>query len=152
MHVNSGSSMKITILSAILLALIAQPMMAQSQNISGTVADASGGLIPGAAVKIMDAAKGGTAREVSTDNAGRFQAINIQPGRYVISVEKSGFKKTELTVTLDVNSKMDVGQIKLEVGNVTEAVSVDATASALVTSNTMEKAFLVDRTRSRNCP
>ena len=49
MHAKSGSSVKITILSAILLALVAQPMMAQSQNISGTVADASGGLIPGAA-------------------------------------------------------------------------------------------------------
>jgi hypothetical protein len=103
-------------------------------------------------VKITDAAKGGTAREVSTDNAGRFQAINIQPGKYVISVEKSGFKKTDLAVTLDVNSKMDVGQIKLEVGNVTEAVSVDATASALVTSNTMEKAFLVDRTQIAELP
>jgi hypothetical protein len=127
-------------------------MMAQSQNISGTVADASGGLIPGAAVKITDAAKGGTAREVNTDDSGRFQAINIQPGRYVISVEKTGFKKTEVTVTLDVNSKMDVGQIKLEVGNVTEAVSVDAAASALVTSNTMEKAFLVDRTQIAELP
>jgi len=64
----------------------------------------------------------------------------------------SGFKKTELAVTLDVNSKMDVGQIKLEVGNVTEAVSVDAAASALVTSNTMEKAFLVDRTQIAELP
>ena len=42
MHAKSGSSVKITILSAILLALVAQPMMAQSQNISGTVIDASG--------------------------------------------------------------------------------------------------------------
>ena len=127
-------------------------MMAQSQNISGTVADASGGLIPAAAVKIMDAAKGGIAREVNTDDAGRFQAINIQPGKYLISVEKTGFKKAELTVTLDVNSKMDVGQIKLEVGNVTEAVSVDAESTPLVTSNTMEKAFLVDRTQIAELP
>ena len=118
--------MTIAILSAFLLVLIAQPVMAQSQNISGTVVDASGGIIPGAAVKIMDVAKGGTARQTSTDNSGRFQAIDIQPGRYLISVEKTGFKKAEVTLTLDVNSKMDVGQIKLEVGNVTEAVSVEA--------------------------
>ena len=73
----------------------------------------------------MDVAKGGTARQTSTDNSGRFLAIDIQPGRYLISVEKTGFKKAELPLTLDVNSKMDVGQIKLEVGNVTEAVSVE---------------------------
>jgi hypothetical protein len=143
---------KIAILSAILLALVTQPMMAQSQNISGTVVDASGGVIPGAAVKIVDAAKGGTARETSTDNLGRFQAMNIQPGNYLVNVEKTGFKKAELTVTLDVNSKMDVGQISLEVGNVTEAVSVNADTSPLVTSNTMEKAFLVDRTQIQELP
>ena len=146
------SSVKIAILSAFLLTLIAQPMMAQSQNISGTVVDASGGIIPEAAVKIMDVAKGGTARQTSTDNLGRFQAIDIQPGNYLISVEKTGFKKAELTLTLDVNSKMDVGQIKLEVGNVTEAVSVDADTTPLVTTNTMEKAFLVDRTQMSELP
>src|SRR5438270_13038603 len=139
MKVRSGSSVKITILSTILLGLAAQPMMAQSQNISGTVIDASGGLIPGAAVRITDVAKGGTARQATSDNSGRFQAIDVQPGRYLISVEKTGFKKAELNVTLDVNSKMDVGQIKLEVGNVSEAVSVDAATTPLVTSNTMEK-------------
>ena len=143
---------KIAILLAFLLTLIAQPMMAQSQNIGGTVVDASGGIIPDAAVKIMDVAKGGTARETSTDNSGRFLAIDIQPGIYRISVEKAGFKKAELTLTLDVNSKMDVGQIRLEVGNVAETVSVDASATPLVTSNTMEKAFLVDRTQMSELP
>jgi len=145
-------SVKIAILSAILLALVTQPMMAQSQNISGTVVDASGGVVPGAAVKIVDASKGGTARETSTDNLGRFQAMNIQPGNYLVNVEKTGFKKAELPVTLDVNSKMDVGQISLEVGNVTEAVSVDAGTTPLITTNTMEKAFLVDKTQMAELP
>ena len=145
-------SVKIAILSAILLALVTQPMMAQSQNISGTVVDASGGVVPGAAVKIVDASKGGTARETSTDNLGRFQAMNIQPGNYLVNVEKTGFKKAELPVTLDVNSKMDVGQISLEVGNVTEAVSVNADTTPLITTNTMEKAFLVDKTQMAELP
>ncbi len=143
---------KIAILSAILLTLIAQPIRAQSQNVSGTVVDASGGIIPGAAIKIMDVAKGGTARQTSTDDSGRFQAIDIQPGKYLISVEKTGFKKAELQLTLDVNSKVDVGQIKLEVGNLTEVVSVTADTTALVTSNTMEKAFLVDRIQIAELP
>src|SRR6266481_6081605 len=114
------------ILSVFLLTWIAQPVFAQSQNIGGSVVDASGAMIPAAAVRIMDAAKGGIARETNTDSSGRFQAIGIQPGKYVITVEKSGFKKAELPVTLDVNAKLDVGQIKLEIGNVTDAVSVDA--------------------------
>ena len=148
----SWDSVKIAILSAILLAVIAQPAMAQSQNITGAVVDASGGVVPDAAIKIVDAAKGGTARQTSTDDLGRFQAINIQPGNYLVSVEKTGFKKAELPVTLDVNSKMDVGQISLEVGNVTEAVSVDAGTAPLITTNTMEKAFLVDKTQMAELP
>src|ERR1039457_3060563 len=148
----SWSSMKIAIFSAILLALIAQPIMAQSQNISGSVLDASGGIVPGAAVKITDVAKGGTERQTSTDNAGRFQAMDIQPGHYLVSIEKTGFKKTELPLTLDVNSKVDLGQIKLEVGNVTDSVSVEADSTPMITTNTMEKAFLVDRTQMAELP
>src|SRR4051812_26303230 len=81
-----------------LLAILAQPVMAQSQNIGGSVVDVSGGLVPDATVKIVDAAKGGTARQTNTDQAGRFQAINIQPGKYVITVEKTGFKTAEVAV------------------------------------------------------
>lgn len=138
--------------SAFLLTLIAQPVMAQSQNITGTVVDTSGGIIPDATVRIVDAAKGGTARETTSDHAGRFQAIDIQPGRYLISVEKVGFKKAELPLTLDVNAKVDVGEIKLQVGNVTESVSVTAESTPIVTSNTMEKAYLVDRTQISELP
>ena len=147
-----SSGAKILILSAILLTAIAQPIMAQSQNITGAVVDASGGMIPQATIKIVDLAKGDTARQTTTDQSGRFLAIDIQPGSYRISVEKTGFKKAELAVTLDVNSKMDVGQIRLEVGNVTEAVSVDADTTPLVTTNTMEKAFLVDKTQMAELP
>ena len=144
--------MQVAVVLAFLLTLIASPVMAQSQNISGTVVDATGGIVPEATVQIVDVAKGGTARRASTDEQGRFLAIDIQPGHYVISIEKAGFKKAELTVTLDVNSKMDVGQIKLEVGNVSEAVSVSAETTPLVTANTMEKAFLVDRTQIAELP
>ncbi len=140
------------ILSVFLLTWIAQPVFAQSQNISGSVVDASGALIPAAAVRIMDAAKGGIARETNTDSSGRFQAIGIQPGKYVIAVEKTGFKKSEVPVTLDVNAKLDVGQIKLEIGNMTDAVSVDAGSLPMITTNTMEKAFLVDRTQIAELP
>ena len=87
------------LLLACLFMLMAQPVMAQSQNISGAVVDTSGGLVPDATVKIVDAEKGGAARQINTDQAGRFLAINIQPGKYLISVEKTGFKTAEVSVT-----------------------------------------------------
>jgi hypothetical protein len=134
------------------LLVLAPAMMAQTQNISGTVIDASGAVVPDATVRITDAAKGGVARQTSTDDSGRFQAINIQPGRFVISVEKTGFKKTELAVTLDVNTKLDVGQIKLQLGTVSEVLSVAAELVPLVTTNTMDKAYVVEMTQMSELP
>jgi len=146
------SGVRNAVLLALLLALIAPPVMAQSQYISGTVVDASGGVIPGATVQITDAAKGGVARQTTTDNMGRFRAIDIQPGVYVIGVEKQGFKKTEVRVTLDVNTKLDIGNISLTVGAVAENVQVSAEATPVVTTNTMDKSYVVDKMEISELP
>ncbi len=140
----------IPIFAVFLIVMMAPALMAQSQTISGTVLDQSGAVIPNAQVKITDTAKGVT-REVVTDETGRFQAINMQPGTYLITVEMSGFKKAELPFTLDVNSKLDVGQIKLEVGQMTQVVSVTE-ALPTVQTNTMEKAFLVEPKQIQELP
>jgi hypothetical protein len=132
--------------------LLPRPLVAQSQNISGTVVDASGAVVPGAAIQILDAAKGGLTRTTTTDELGRFQAISIQPGSYLIRVEKEGFKKAEVSVTLDVNSKLDVGKISLEVGAVADVMAVTADATPLITTNTMDKAFLVDKVQMSQLP
>jgi hypothetical protein len=146
-----GAKIVIAIFLPLLLMFLAQPLMAQSQNISGNVVDATGGTVPGAAVKILDVAKG-EAREVTTDNLGRFQVIGIQPGKYLVSVEKAGFRKTERTVTLDVNAKLDVGQIELAVGSTSDAVTVTAEATAAVTTNSMDKAYVVETMQMSELP
>ena len=148
----SWSSVWSAVLAAFLLVLIASPVMAQSQNISGTVVDASGGIVPGADVQVMDENKGSTVRQTSTDNLGRFQAINIQPGRYVLTIEKTGFKKTELPITLDVNTKLDVGEVKLDVGSLSDVVSVAAEGSPQVQTNTADKAYVVEKTQMSELP
>jgi hypothetical protein len=131
---------------------IAPPLMAQSQNISGTVVDPAGASVPAAAVNITDAAKGRLVRQVNSDESGRFLAIDLEPGTYSISVEKPGFKKTEIMVTLDVNSKLDVGQLKLAVGVVTETVFVEGYVTPVVTTNTMDKAYVVDKVEMSELP
>src|SRR4051812_2144293 len=107
MHISKLRVFRIAlaILPLFILPLMEPALMAQSQNISGIVIDTSGGVIPGATVRITDVAKGTLARETSTDEAGRFRAISIEPGRYLVGVEKTGFKKVELRLTLDVNAK-----------------------------------------------
>ena len=141
----------IPVITLLLLLAAAPVLMAQSQTLSGTVVDPSGAVIPGAQVRIVDAAKGTAAREVTTDEGGRFQAINLQPGAYTLTVELSGFKKSQTSITLDVNTKLDVGQIMLEVGQVSEVVNVTGEVPAVQTA-TMEKAYLVDTKQIAELP
>ena len=153
---NDGSYLTKTIplaaFALFVLVLAQQPLMAQSQTIGGRVVDPTGATVPDAAVTIEDVVKGGIARQTVTNPEGQFQAISIEPGRYSISVEKAGFKKAQVTVTLDVNTKLDVGQITLQVGNVSDVVSVTAEATPLVTVNTMDKSFVVDKTQISELP
>lgn len=139
-------------LAVLFLSFTVQPLMAQSQNISGSVVDSTGATVPGAAITVTDSAKGEVVRNAESDNNGHFEAINIQPGNYVIAVEKPGFKKAEVPVKLDVNAKVDIGQVKLEVGQVTEVMSVEGLTSPVVQVNTMEKAYLVDQTQMSQLP
>src|SRR5579883_2589355 len=138
-------------LAIALLALCNRPLRAQSQPISGVVVDTSGSVIPGATVTIKDAANGDIARQTTTDENGRFQAINIQPGAYTITVEKTGFKSAEENVTLNVNEKLDVGKIALEVGQVNETVSVSDVAPSVETGS-MDKAYLVNQIQISQLP
>src|SRR5258708_3590810 len=136
----------------LLMLLVASNAYAQSQAISGTVVDEKGGVIPNATVKIVDEAKKTLVREVTSDDAGRFQALNVQPGLYTVTVEAKGFKKLEhLKVTLDVNTKLDVGELKLTIGEVSEVVSVTG-EQPLIQTNTGEKAYAVDAKQIQELP
>ena len=125
--------------------------MAQSQTVGGTVVDSSGSVIPDATITIKDLAKNNIVRQISSDGAGRFQLIDIQPGRYTVTIEKAGFKTAEVTFTVDVNSKVDIGKVQLSVGQVSEAVAVSEVAPA-IEANTMEKAYLLNNTQMSQLP
>ncbi len=142
----------IIFLMAMFLLLITAPaLMAQSQFISGTVVDQTGAVVAGAKVSITDSAKGTLAREVSTDEQGRFMALNLQPGNYTIAVEMTGFKKGQISIQLEVNTKLDVGQIKMELGEISAEVAVTAVIPTVQT-NTMEKSFLVESKQIQELP
>src|SRR6266852_784909 len=59
-------------------------------DIEGTVHDALGGAVPGAAVTITQVANGLT-RERTSDHAGRFLFSELPVGDYIVSVEPTGF-------------------------------------------------------------
>ncbi len=123
--------------SALILACLvvsAWPLSAQTSygSIVGTVSDASGAGIPGGAVTLTNL---GTAerRPAVTDGDGNYRLVNLIPGSYRLQIETGGFKRynrepiqVEIQATLRIDATM-------QVGDVTETVSVSAETPLLQT-------------------
>jgi hypothetical protein len=93
-------------------------------SISGTVIDSSGGVIPSANVTLTGD-KTGQSRSAVTDSEGRFNFAALQPGSFVLKVERQGFQAYEQReVILTANEKLALSDIKLQPGHVSETVSV----------------------------
>ncbi|MBI3694664.1 MAG: TonB-dependent receptor, partial [Acidobacteria bacterium] len=100
----------------------------------GTVQDASGAVIPSAAIVLRNVETGRN-YQTKTDEAGNFTVTLVPIGNYEVSAEAPGFKKATVTgVTLRVNDNRRM-VLTLDVGQVTEAVTVQAEAVVVNTSS-----------------
>jgi len=118
----------------LLLLLGLTPVSAQETrgNISGTVEDPQG-VVPGAMVKITNVDTRGSQNVVS-NGRGYFEAPLLQPGNYQVVVEMPGFKTlTRTGIVLAVGQQISL-VLKLEIGQVSEQVSVTAEAPLLDTT------------------
>lgn len=112
---------------SILVLLVAAPLIAQinTGTILGTVSDSQGSVIPGADVTVTDAGLG-VSVQLSTNEAGVFQATGLRPGVYDVRAETPGFKAGIRTgIQLAIQQRMEIA-FTLEVGDVTEQVEVVA--------------------------
>jgi hypothetical protein len=133
----------IGLISLVILALLPLPLEAQSfyGSVVGTVTDPSGGVIPGASASLTNL---GTAekRSAMTDSNGTYRFVNLVPGRYRLEVEASGFKRLTrepIAVVVEAAVRIDAA---LEIGNITETVSVTAETPQLQTeSSTLSHAI-----------
>src|SRR5277367_3507219 len=99
-------------------------------SLRGTIKDASGAVVAGAAVT-LDAAATGAQRKVVSDKNGDYQFQQVTPGQYSLRVEKPGFTtslKTGLDLEVNTPATFD---LRLEVGSVGSTVSVEAEVSAI---------------------
>jgi len=103
-------------------------------QISGVVTDSGGGVLPGATVAIKNAGTNLT-RETVTGPDGSFVFPDLLAGKYDLSVTMSGFKAYEQKgVALASTERVALRAISLEVGGVTELVTVQAEAVQVQTS------------------
>jgi hypothetical protein len=105
-----------------------------TSNISGTVKDTNGAVVPGAAVTAKNEATGVTSTQTTTDS-GLYSFASLPVGNYTITIEKQGFKTLQKT-----NNPLQVGEPlvvdgALEIGQVSETVTVTGGQEQLQTAN-----------------
>jgi hypothetical protein len=105
-----------------------------TSNITGSVTDSTGAVVPGASVTAMNEATGVKSTQTTTDS-GVYAFSSLPVGNYTITVEKQGFKTLQKTKNaLEVGTPLVVDAV-LEVGSVSETVTVTGGAEQLNTAN-----------------
>lgn len=101
-------------------------------SIVGAVTDQSGGALANAAMRATNTATG-QVREAATDSGGRYTITDVQAGTWDLKVSAAGFRtttKTGVGVTINTVTRVD---LSLEIGQVTEQVTVESSATTLQT-------------------
>jgi len=122
---------------ALLLFVAPAKIAAQSAGtgaLAGIVTDASGSSIAGADVKVTSESSG-EVRTVSTNSIGAYSVPLLVPGAYTVVASKPGFRTITIPHVQIVVTETDTLNIRLEVGQVSEKVIVEAQASQLQTED-----------------
>ena len=121
------------------------PLQAQttSASIFGQVKDSQGGVLPGAAVTLTSRTQGNV-QNTTTNAEGRFVFPIVRPDLYALRISMQGFKTVEQNnVQVNANDKFSAGIITLEIGAMTEEVSVTGRVTELQT-NSGERSFTLE--------
>ncbi len=123
-----------------------------SAMITGQVTDSTGAVVPNATIVAKNAATGAE-RTVQSNEEGGFTIFPLAPGEYVVTIERSGFKRSLVNVTLNAKDRRPV-QISLETGAPSETVTVtdeppllqeSPTGQALISGNQVTELPLNNR-------
>ena len=140
-------------LLAILALVLTIPTFVHAQttsaSVSGTVQDAQGGVLPGVTVTLTSRTQGNALTAV-TDEGGRFVFAIVRPDTYTLQVALQGFKTLERTnVVVNANDRLSTGTLTLEVGQMTEEVSVTSRVTELQ-STSGERSFTLESEALKN--
>jgi len=109
--------------------------MSVSGALSGTVLDPSGQVVPAANVTLTSSKTNAVLR-TTTNATGVFSFIAVPPESYTLKVEHAGFKGAERTdVVVAANERSSIGDIQLQIGAVSDTISVEAKVQGVQTDS-----------------
>ena len=113
-------------------------------TIQGAVTDTSGAAVQGVAVRVVNDDTN-LVFATETNGEGYFSAPNLNVGRYTVSAEKTGFRKSVrsgLVLQVDQRAQVD---LRLEIGQMSEAIEVKGEASLVETGTSSEGKVMDNR-------
>lgn len=123
------------------IAMLLNPLPLESQvlygSLVGIITDQSGAVVPGARVTVTNIATN-QSRTVDADNTGTYTVSALTPGTYSVRVSQSGFQDSitnDAPITINSVTRVNV---KLQLGQVQEAVSVTADSTPILQTERAE--------------
>ncbi len=131
------------------------PAAAYSQanlaTVTGVVTDSAAAIVPGVSVTIRNLDTN-IPRQITTNEVGDFTITNLPPGGYELTVEHPGFRAYRKTgMVLEVGQVLR-SDVQLQLGSVTESVSVTAEISTINTESGTIKGDVIVQAEIQELP
>jgi outer membrane receptor protein involved in Fe transport len=140
----------VCVLFGLLLVTAAALAQVETGQISGTVTDESGAVVPNATVNVRNTASNAQ-RSTTTSPSGTYVLVGLAPGTYEVSVLAGQFKpfKSNIEVTVGARASLDA---KLSVNTAVTEVQVVAEGGAQVNTTTQEISQVIDAQQVATLP
>lgn len=125
-------SLRTTVLAIIILlagAMLAWAQTSSTGTVLGTVTDPTGAVIAGAVVELVEPTTG-LARTTTTNAAGRYVFVGVQPGVYSVKSTHAGFQESVVPqVVIEVSHSYTIN-LELRIGESKQTIEVTSTPGA----------------------
>ena len=132
------------LLTFVVMLFVSVAVSAQEATFTGTVTDATGGVLPGVTVTAVHAASGNTFTTV-TDERGEFR-LPVRVGNYALTVELSGFSTVNRSLQILIGQTAEV-DVQMTPSSVQETVTVTGEAPLVDTTTSTVGAWRTSPTR-----
>ncbi len=141
-----------SLVPVLLAGLLAASAWGQSTaNLSGTVSDPTGAVVPGARVVVHSLATGAD-RDVTTDGAGLYSVPSLQPGDYSVTATAGGFSTYTVQKLTLLVAQSETLNMKLGLSSTGQTVQVEGNATAAIETQTITVGQVIDKAEVQDLP
>src|SRR5687768_6854308 len=131
---------------ALLVVLLTPATVFAQASLTGTIRDASGGVLPGVTVEAASPALIEKVRSAVSDDTGQYRIVDLRPGTYSLTVTLPGFRTVKREgIELTGSQTLSI-PVELVVGGLEETITVTGESPVVDVQNTRREVVLGDET------